>query len=338
MTRGNRAADIIVLYAHVAAAGEAGVVLDLAFLQRHRRGAHLEYRAGHVGVRDAFVTPHRRERLALFLVLLLLGKLLDAVHLRRRQLIRVVEVVAVGGDHREDRGRVNVHADAARAVHDVVVDDSLRHILFADALDGLVDGEIDVVAVLAFDVLFVLERHIGTAGIFGGDDSARSAREVFVVFVLNALQSLLIRSREADDRGREGVLGIVALVVVEKLNDAAAVVFLGERFHQLDDLVALLHLDFALDDGVVVLLLRLFKDVFVVQPEDLGESSCRSLALLVVVKVDRRKHDLPYRGAFRKRGAFGVVDGTALRREDGVAQLLTDRLLLKLAALNHCQK
>ena len=280
------------------AAGEGCVVADLSLFKRHRRGTHFEYRTGHICIGDRLVTPHGGQRLVSSFFAFFFGFFIDLRLNVRGKRVRVVEVIAVGGDHRDNSARVYVHSNADSAVFYVVLLDSLRHILFADRLDRFVYGEVDVVSVLSLDILLVLERHICSARVAGGNYSAGIAREVIIVFEFNALKTLFVRAGEADNAGRELFLGVVALVVVQQLDNAVAVVILGQLFGELHDLVALIDLDLALNNYIVALLLGFFEDVLIIDAQDLRQSARGSLALLVVFEVYRRKHDLPRRRAF----------------------------------------
>ena len=143
--------------------GEIAVEVDDPLLQAHGEGEDLEGGAGLVGVVDTAVAPLLQLRLAQGCFEVLLGN--GGVLLHGRQLFRlqgignngeVVEVVARVGGHGQDAPGVGVHNDAEAAVLDVVFFNALLQRLFRKALDGGVEGEVQVAAVLGVDVVFIL--------------------------------------------------------------------------------------------------------------------------------------------------------------------------------------
>ena len=228
VTGGVMTVDGIVIQLERARAVKATVLVDNALLERHREGDHLPNRTGIVGVGDRLVTPVPCQRRAVRLRLRLLDELIllrfaeligvdalfdiivldqiigvdrvDLLLLVVADGIRFVQIKAVDGSHREDLAVVDVHHDANTALVDVMIDNALLHVLFDDALDGLVDGEHDGAAVDRADVLVIVKGHFRLDAVLRRYDPAGRAGQIIVVLILNARQTLILGTGEADDR------------------------------------------------------------------------------------------------------------------------------------------
>ena len=371
VTRGIMTVDGIFIELVRTGTTEATFLIDDAFFQRHRQRDHLENGAGIVGVRDRLVAPVTRQRRALRLSLrfgdqlLFLGiadivgilfiffdisvfdQILGVDRVDLLFLIRVdgkgiVEVKAVDRSHREDLAGVNVHHDAYAALMDLVVDNALLHVLFHDALDGLVDRQHQRAAVDRADVLVVVKGHLGRDTVLSRNDTTGRTREIIVVLELYAPQTLILGTGEADDRRREVAVGIVALIVVEQRDHTRLLILFTQLILQLDDLILFGTFDPALDRDIVGVLLGILQQLRFIEAQDLREPLCDIsalfIALFAAVKVRRSHDDAPNGRRLRQDLAVRIIDRSALCGDRRIGHLLFDRFTLELFALYQLQK
>lgn len=121
-----------------------------ALLERHGQRDDLERRAGLVGVRERLVAPLLLLRGSQQLRALVgIGLGVNGLLIPVADLLVVVQVEISERDHAEDRAGARVHGDGGRAVLHVIVLDRLLQVLFEVILDGRVDGQVHVVALLS---------------------------------------------------------------------------------------------------------------------------------------------------------------------------------------------
>ena len=89
--------------------------------------------------------------------------------------IGIVRIVIPLYRHGQNLAGVDVHHNAAGTVSGLAAFRRLLHALLQEMLHHLVDRQHKTVAVLRFDKLFILERHVDASGIFRRHQFARSS-------------------------------------------------------------------------------------------------------------------------------------------------------------------
>ena len=190
-----------------AGAVEGGILVDNPLLQSRRQGQDLEGGAGLIGIVDGLVAP--LAQLGVRQVQLLLRHQLgDGGIINGR---RVVQVVAGAGGHGQNRAGLHIHDNARGAVGGLGGGDHLIDGLFHIILNGGVQGQDDVAAVLRLIILFVAIEHIVARRVLGRHHQARLPLQGAVIPGLQAVEAGIIRTYEADDLRGQGGIGIVAL-------------------------------------------------------------------------------------------------------------------------------
>ena len=262
----------------IAGAVEVGVFIDHALLQGGGQDDGFESGAGLVGVGDRPVGP-----LGVLGLLegrgvgLLIG---GGVVLHRLQIGRqdrvgdgpgVVEVVVGGGGHGQDGPRLGVHDDAEAAVADLVGGDAVGEGLLTVALDGGVDGELDVEARLGVHVALVAGEHLGAVVLLGGDHPAGLPRQLALILGLDAVGApvAVVDVDPADDLGGQGAVGVDPLGVGQEVDPGIEAVLLLEGPDGLGDAVVHPPLeDLVLGGGV----LHALEDGVGLHPQDLRQA------------------------------------------------------------------
>ena len=260
----------VAVHHHRAGAGEGVVLVHQPLLQGHGQDDGLEGGAGLVGLVDRLAVPLAHHRLVIGLALGLgqqlgvgeilriagLELLVDGLGLGLHVPLEdgvgdlgVVVGVEVGdtGDGQDLPG-LGVHGDAEGPVLHVVVLDALLQCLLQIGLDGGVQGEGHVIAVLRVDVLGVGVVQLGAAPRLGGDHPAGGPLQNVVIGRLHPVGSPVGVDKAQGLGGQSGV-GVVPLGAGEQVEIGGGLVL-----HDiLPDGLGLLLLDVGLDLPVGVL-------------------------------------------------------------------------------------
>ena len=338
MSRLVGAVDGVVGDIHVAVAVDGGVLVDDALLQRGGQRQDLEGGAGLVGVVQRLVAP------------------LEQLHLRQRALAplhplpqglvlyggEVVQVVAGGGGHGQNAPGLCIHDDAGGAVGGGKL---IRHgvqTLFQIILDGGVQRQCQVAAVLGGKILLVGVHHVVAGVVLGGHHHPALPLQLLLVAGLQPVQAGVVIAHEADDVGGQRAVGVVALGVRHQMDahdlilvnvgaDGVGGVLLGA---ELDHLVLGLGVVHTLADGGGVTVQQLGKagGQRVLCP--------RHGSVLVVdgsVDLQRGEDNGLGTGGDGHDIAGAVVDGAAGGGDHRAAGLLVHRLALQLLVADDLQ-
>ena len=334
------------------AAIEAGVFVDHLFLQRGGQGNGLEGGAGLVAVGDAAVTPllepgcgdgvvvlldqklvFRRVRNMAFQLVVDLLQLFLCGQIENFQI--VVGIIAALDGHGQDRPGVHVHDDAEGAVLHVVFFNGRFEVFLQIHLHRGVDGQHQGIAVGGLVVFFIGIEHLRLVVAAGGDDGARRALQHVVVVGLQPVAAAVLGVGKADDLGRRGSGGVIALRVRFKMNAAELVV--GD---ELPDSVGLLQIPLAGDDLVsAVQLGRLFPNGFGVDVQNGGQPVGNEVHVFLGIVnfpgID--KHVLHGLGG-REDVHIAIVDHAAVRGDGRGAGLIADGAALIAVVIHKHQR
>ena len=321
-----------------AAAVDGGVHVDDALLQRGGQRQDLEGGAGLVGVVQRLVAPLEQLHVG--------QRALAPLHPLQQGLIlhggKVVEVVVGVGGHGQNAAGFGVHDDAGGAVGGGELVGHGLKALFQIVLDGGVQRQRQVAAVLGGEVLLVGVHHVVAGVVLGGHHKAALPLQLLLVAGLQPVQAGVLVAHEADDVGRQRAVGIVALGVGHQMDahdlvfvdvgaDGVGRVLLGA---ELDDLVLGIGVVHAPADGGGV------------AAQDLGEAGGQRVlrprhgSVLVVdgpVDLQRGEDDRLGAGGNGHDVAGAVIDGAAGGGDHRAAGLLAHRLALQLLVADDLQ-
>ena len=210
---------------HLGAAAVVVVVgVDDALLQGHGHGDGLEDGAGLIGVAHRLVqqllvvglTPGHAVLLAVLPVFLShrVQLLLEALG---DDFTIAVGIKVRGAGHGQDGSGGRVHDDAEPALLYIIGLDALGQGLFSHGLDLGVDGQVQVVSLLAVKILLIAGEHLAAYAILPGDHPAGGPGEQLLIGGLQPLGSYplaaaaLVLGDESQHMGGDGGLGIVSL-------------------------------------------------------------------------------------------------------------------------------
>ena len=333
-----------------ARAVEGGVIVGVARVHPHGRGNHFEDASGVVQLGDVLILPLNVPEIARtvglrvqnpvavlvqdvspILILEEDAVLLIQLRLGAQQFLEVGQIglVAVGvigieirlAGHGQNGAGVHVHDDGAAPVLHVVGGDGLVEVPFYDLLDGGVQGEDQVVAVLGLKGGGAAVGDGVAPGVADGHRPAVHTGQHRLVGFLQAVKTLAVGVAEAQHRGRKGPVGVAALPGAAGIQGEAAI-FLAVLLGKLDDGV----LDSVVDlDGQGLVL-----------AVDFGEHVVDALVLAEVglaggvhlVQADAIPREQPQRQLPADLGASRFVEGA-----DGAAHDLAGSLVHALKGL-----
>ena len=192
-------------------------------------------------------------------------------------------------------------------------------------LDALVNSQHQVISVLGLHPLLILEGHIRTHCVFGGDQPPGCAAELRIILVFQAGKAGIIRAYKAQHRAHKVAIGVIALVIRNELHAAADVVLLQKGQNFVLDVV--LHL--ALDIGEIGILIRQLLHLGFLHVQNLRQAANQG-GLILFFYVSRFQGHRPDTGALGQHFAVAVIDGAPLRAEGGGLQALVDGGALQL--------
>ena len=314
-----------------AAAVDGGVLVDDTLLQRGGQRQDLEGGAGLVSVVQRLVAPlkqlHLRQR-----VLAAGDALLQGLVLHGGEVIQVI--VGVGG-HGQDAAGVDVHDDACGAVGGSELIGHILQTLFQIVLDGGVQRQRQVAAVLGGEVLFIGVHHVVAGVVLGGHHQTALTLQLLLVAGLQPVQAGVVIAHEADDMGGQGAVGIVALGVGHQM-DAHDLVLIDIGADGVGNLLVSAELDqLVLGLGVV----HAAADGGGVAVQYLGQTRSQGVLgpghgiVLVIdgaVDLQRGEDDGLGAGGDGHDVAAAVVDGAAGGSDHRAAGLLVHGLALQL--------
>ena len=321
-----------------AIAVDGGVHVDDTLLQRGGQRQDLEGGAGLVGVVQRLVAPleqlHIGQRALAPLHPFLQGLILHGGE--------VVEVVVGVGGHGQDAAGPDVHDDAGGAVGGGELVGHGLKALFQVILDGGVQRQRQVAAVLGGEILLVGVHHVVAGVVLGGHHQTALPLQLLLVAGLQPVQAGVLVAHEADDVGGQGAIGVVALGVGHQVDahdlvladvgaDGVGRLLLGA---ELDHLVLGLGVVHALADGGGV------------AAQDLGKAGGQGVlrprhgGILVVdgaVDLQWGEDDGLGAGGDGHDVAGAVVDGAAGGGDHRAAGLLVHGLALQLLVADDLQ-
>ena len=194
---------------HAAAAVDGGGLIHHALLQRRRQRQDLEGGARLIGVVQRLVAPLQQLHIG--------HGALPALDTLLQRLVadgqKVVQIVVGIRRHGQYAAGLGVHHDAAGAVGGGELIHHALDALFQIVLDGGVQRQRQVAAVLGGEILFIGIQHIVLRLILGGDDQSALPLQLLLVIGLQPIQPRVLVAHEADDLRRQRAVGIVPLRV-----------------------------------------------------------------------------------------------------------------------------
>ena len=290
-------------------AGKCCSLSNGAAVQSHCRSHHLEYGAGVVGIGYSLVSPLGHHSRIIGCILFLLRQSFDlcqAVLVDNGKGVIWVKVAADGKAY--DRACVNLHKDGHSAVFNFVSFTAGIKVFLHNALNCFVNGKDQIVAILSRNQLLILERHICAQGIFSAYHTSGSTGEFLLIVEFKACKSGVVGSCKSKNSGCCSTVRIVALIVLNKADNAVDVVLIKEE----NDFVLYLGFNFTLKVGEVGFLIHLIHNLVIVHLENFGEA-CGDFNFILFIYVVRLKDHCPHTGGLGKNLSAGsVVNSTAV--------------------------
>ena len=312
---------------HLQSAGaDKGVVrFDLALFQRHGGCDALKDRARFIAERNRLVAP-------LFVELFISGGF-QFIPFQRFQTGKsdrvgdgkgVVRVIVPFGGHGKHFPGFDIHHNARCPVADVVFHHRSLQAALQKLLDCTVNGEHQIAAILGVDDGFVVKVHIAADSILCRHPPSRDAFEIFFIIGFQAVQAVVVGSGKAEHGGREVPRRIITFGV--RVNDdAVQVMFIDKfRYRLKNRTVDLAFERFILSAGMP----GLFVNGFTVDIQNFRKAVRNQAALFLVLDIDGRQADGPYRRALGQRFHIAVIDRPTVCIDCCFRQLLADRLFL----------
>ena len=344
------------------------VFIDHALLQGCGQDHDLKGGAGLIGIGDCPVGPLGVLCLLKGLGIGILaggGVVLDLLQIGCQDRIGntpgLVEVVVGRRGHSQDGPRLGIHDNTEAAIADLIRGDAVGQGLFAIALDGGVNGELNVETGLGIHVALIAGEHLCAVVFLGGDHPARLSGQLVLIFGLDAVSApvAIIDIDPADDLGGQGAVRVDPLGIGQEVDAGIEAVFLLEGAHGGGDVVIHPPLEHLILGGGV---LHALEDGVGLHSQDLrqalghellvpaGHGSTLSVGELValgglllprfglgllrgqnVLGGDDHIVDV---GGDRQNISLGVIDGPSGGGDQHVSGLLTDGLLLVEAVVH----
>ena len=357
---------------HLLAAVTVKVVVgrDDPLLQGCRHHQRFKGRTGLVGVRQGLVSPLEVEGVADRLVVLVavLAVLLGQGFQLIQQFLVEDAGIAVGvkvgaAGHTQHRSGGGVQGDGEATLFHVVGLDALLQGLLQHGLDGGINGQVEVAAVLGVDVLLIGGEHLGAGSRLGSDHSSGGPGQNILVQGLHTLgahlhaAAVLGIGHEAQDMGAHRGVGVIALAGGLEVEHGREFVLLNKLPHR-GGLLLLQLVGQRLIGGVGVL--NALAQPVLVESQQVHQSVHNQVPLVLdgllvllllqvavivlIAALVHRNHHVPggedqlIDGAGPGQGtALGVVDGTPSGVDRHVQGLLIGRPLLPLVVLEDLQ-
>ena len=239
-----------------AAAGKGAVIIDQSFLQRGGHGKYLKCRARLIGIVERFVSPKIQQNFTVLFIVVIAAEIVQLIEQRGvflRNHARIVQIKIRLGGHRQDLAGLDVHDNAADALFGAGLRQHFFQMLFQIVLHALIQRCHNAVAVFGSDIFFIVIRHIRAKRIGRFDHAACHALEHIIILQLQAVQTLSVIVRKADDlRGKIAVF-IIALGILRRVD--AGELFIAEFLHQF---IRNIRIDMPCDTHIGLISLYLF--------------------------------------------------------------------------------